>query len=123
MNVINFGMLSSVSRRCTVGAVPTSIIGIVMEIIQMHPDLLTPSLPGGNEFKFKQTALDDAGNNSKSENYYQKVIVDYCDSSLVTKISVAFFQFFLYIQFLISSFTVIWKNLVLCCGLNQYVLS
>ena len=49
-----------------VGAVPTSIIGIVMEIIQMHPDLLTPSLPGGNIFKFKQTVLDG---NSKSGIY------------------------------------------------------
>ena len=37
-----------------VGAVPTSIIGIVMEIIQMHPDLLTPSLLG-NIFRFQQT--------------------------------------------------------------------
>lgn len=77
-------MLSCVSR-CTVGAVPTSIIGIVMEIIQMHPDLLTPSLPGANKFKFKQTVLDDAGNN-KSGIYSQKVIVmghhDYCDSLL-----------------------------------------
>ena len=56
-NVIKFGMLSSCEPRCcTVGAVPTSIIGIVMEIIQMHPDLLTPSLLGpGNIFKFKQT--------------------------------------------------------------------